>query len=104
MLGLSSQVEANPDEQVSRCAYRPTTFGPAGVTQDWLKLGEPGYPADNSWQNWRCVAECRVLTLGFCTSSTLLFFSTQNMPCAVAPACMALPIPPRNNEREKHSD
>lgn len=46
-------VEANPDEQVSRCAYRPTTFGPAGVTQDWLKLGEPGYPADNSWQNWR---------------------------------------------------
>lgn len=42
--------EATPDLVISSCAYRPTTLGPAGATQDWKKLGEPGYPDDQAWQ------------------------------------------------------
>ena len=47
---MRNLVEATPDLVISNCAYKPTTFGPAGATQDWKKLREPGYPSDQAWQ------------------------------------------------------
>mmetsp|Transcript_29750 Transcript_29750/g.95179 ORF Transcript_29750/g.95179 Transcript_29750/m.95179 type:complete len:263 (-) Transcript_29750:61-849(-) len=46
-------IQATPDAISQNCKYSPTTYGPAGVTQDWALKSAPGYPSDNSWQNWR---------------------------------------------------
>ena len=44
---------ASPNEIISKCKYRPTVQGPAGLTQDWKKLQAPGYPEDQEWQKWK---------------------------------------------------
>ena len=46
-------VEATPDNVIQRCAYRRTTQGPAGETQDWLAKRAPGYPEDTLWQSYK---------------------------------------------------
>mmetsp|Transcript_32142 Transcript_32142/g.50172 ORF Transcript_32142/g.50172 Transcript_32142/m.50172 type:complete len:362 (+) Transcript_32142:401-1486(+) len=46
-------LEATPDVQVERCSYRSTSLGPAGEGQNWITLGEPDYPEDPAWQNWK---------------------------------------------------
>lgn len=43
-------VEGTPDNVIQLCAYRRTTQGAAGASQDWAARASPGYPADTTWQ------------------------------------------------------
>ena len=46
-------VEATPDNVIQLCAYRRTTQGWAGASQDWAARQAPGYPSDTTWQTFK---------------------------------------------------